>query len=81
MTNPTNENKNANVGKPRFQLTTKSLGIAEAKAQDLAGYVLNQKDIVNVKAIKKGTQCDSFTFETQNMKYEYNIQNKQIKII
>ena len=40
-----------------------------------------EKDIVNVKAIKKGTQCDSFTFEKQNMKYEYNIQNKQIKSI
>ena len=40
-----------------------------------------EKDIVNVKAIKKGTQCDSFTFETQNVKYEYNINNKQIKSI
>lgn len=33
--NPTNE----------FKLTTKSLGIAEAKAKDLSGYILNPRDL------------------------------------
>ena len=40
-----------------------------------------EKDIVNVKAIKKGTQCESFTFEIQNIKYEYNVNCKHIKRI
>ena len=40
-----------------------------------------EKDIINVKAIKEGAKCNSFTFETLNKKYEYNIQNKQIKSI
>ena len=31
-----------------------------------------EKDIINVNAIKEGTQCNSFTFEALNIKYEYN---------
>ena len=40
-----------------------------------------EKDIVNVKAVKKGTQCESFTFEIQDIKYEYNVNCKHIKRI
>lgn len=40
-----------------------------------------EKDIINVKAIKHGTQCDSFTFELHNMKYEYNVQSNKLKRI
>lgn len=37
-TNPTNYTN-------RLELTTKSLGIADAKAQDLGGYILRQRDV------------------------------------
>ena len=40
-----------------------------------------EKDIINVKAIKKGTQCESFTFEIQNIEYEYNVLSNKIKRI
>lgn len=80
MTNPTNENKNANVGKPRFQLTTKSLGIAEAKAQDLAGYVLNQKDIVNATAkILMAVGIDKN--DIREIKVGTDINSKKLRVI
>ena len=43
--------------------------------------VCEEKDIQNVKAIKNGTQCDSFTFELNNMKYEFNVQSNKLKRI
>ena len=71
--NPTN---NTNVVK----LTTQSLGIADAKAKDLAGYVLSQKDLVNATTkilIAVGIDVN----DIRTIKVGTDLKTKQLRII
>ena len=70
--NPTN-----NTG---VKLTTQSLGIADAKAKDLAGYVLSQKDIVNATTkilIAVGIDIN----DIRTIKVGSDLKTKQLRII
>lgn len=76
----TTVNSKTNTNEKRYNLTTKSLGIADAKAKNLAGYVLSQRELSNA-ATKVLIAVGIRPEDIRDIKVGSDIKTQELRII